>query len=259
MITRTQSALADGVWAAAGSPISGAPPVSRCFLATALGVDKTALTGEESRLRRAVRAVQRERGRGRILSQSVYSPSLGLLSRFPCISSLMHVTGRWVRRGPTASSGSRAQLTQPPGFQASRLCLRGKTTIPIFSLMPIPPPRPVVLCLCCELVTWGALANNGVCAPPGEILSQLIWSRVLALVGHKNATGDLTVQLGLRTSYNHQLSEGSCSFAIPGPGECLLFFALPSQAKRQSSLCSKLQCSSYLFCKEVHSAITLLS
>lgn len=44
VITRTLSALTDGVWAAAGSPISGAPPVSRCFLATALGVDDTALS-----------------------------------------------------------------------------------------------------------------------------------------------------------------------------------------------------------------------
>lgn len=35
------------------------------------------------------------------------------------------------------------------------------------------------------------------------------------------------MQPGLRTSYNHQFSERSCSFTIPGPGECLLFFALP--------------------------------
>lgn len=35
------------------------------------------------------------------------------------------------------------------------------------------------------------------------------------------------MQPGLRISYNYQLSERFCSFTIPGPGECLLFFALP--------------------------------
>lgn len=44
VITRTLSALTDGVWAAAGGPTSGAPSVSRYLLATALGVDDTALS-----------------------------------------------------------------------------------------------------------------------------------------------------------------------------------------------------------------------
>ena len=69
-----------------------------------------------------------------------------------------------------ASSDSRAQLTWPPGFQNSRPHLRVKTIMPTSCLMLISPPRPLVLCLGCELITWGASENKDGCASPVEIL-----------------------------------------------------------------------------------------
>lgn len=81
-----------------------------------------------------------------------------------------------------ASSRSRAQLTWPPGFHTSRPHLRVKTLMPIFCLIPIPPPRPVVLCLGCELIAWGTLENNDACVSPVDLAPLLCSSEFVVLL-----------------------------------------------------------------------------